>query len=232
MNPAVCPPLWQIWRNPITRRYATARLRLLRVAAWSVLIQPLAAFLWLVVYLSAEKTVSAEHAALDAWIPILILQGLIWLLKGTFSVAVGIAREGAEGLSEVQRLTPLGAWHKVFGYLFGLPILETVLVASLLPWSVVSIGPGPRAAGGGLPGASALGHLSGPAPFHRLGGRHGHPPENRGGDRLPAPGDHPALHRAAALALRPGSLGTSRCGKSHHGGTAPIAGDRLSRSRG
>ncbi len=139
MNPAYSPPLWQIWRNPIVRRYATARLRPLPVAAWSLVVQSLAAFLWLVVYYSFKKGTDVSHAALAAWTPILILQGLIWLLKGTFSVAVGIAREGAEGLSEVQRLTPLGPWHKVIGYLCGLPVLETALVVSLLPWSAVSI---------------------------------------------------------------------------------------------
>ncbi len=139
MNEPSCPPLWQIWNNPIVRRYATARLRLLPVAGWSLVVQPLAAFLWLVVYFAVKKGMDPSHAALAAWTPILILQGLLWLLKGTFSVAVGIAREGAEGLSESQRLTPLSSWHKVFGYLFGLPILETTLVVSLLPWSAVSI---------------------------------------------------------------------------------------------
>ncbi len=139
MNEPSCPPLWQLWNNPIVRRYATARLRLLPVAGWSLVVQPLAAFLWLVVYFAVKKGMDPSHAALAAWTPILILQGLLWLLKGTFSVAVGIAREGAEGLSESQRLTPLSSWHKVFGYLFGLPILETTLVASLLPWSAVSI---------------------------------------------------------------------------------------------
>lgn len=138
MNASDAPPVWQIWRNPIVRRYATARLRPLPVAGWSLVVQPLAAFLWLAVYFAARNGTRVVYAALLAWIPILILQGVIWLLKGTFSVAAGIAREGAEGLSETQRLTPLGAWHKVFGYLFGLPILETALVASLLPWAVVS----------------------------------------------------------------------------------------------
>ncbi len=139
------PPLWQLWCNPIVRRYATARLRPLRLGAWSVVVQPLAAFLWLVVYFASKQTNDHTHSswhihpALNAWIPILILQGLLWLLKGTFSVAVGIAREGAEGLTDTQRLTPLGPWHKVLGYLVGLPILETTLVASLLPWTIVSI---------------------------------------------------------------------------------------------
>ncbi len=139
MTPFFSPPAWQIWLNPIVRRYATARLRLLSVAGWSLVVQALAAFLWLVVYFAAGKGVDRPRAALAAWTPILILQGLIWLLKGTFSVAVGIAKEGAEGLSESQRLTPLSAWQKVVGYLIGLPILETTLVASLLPWSAVSI---------------------------------------------------------------------------------------------
>lgn len=139
MNPSLYPPVWKIWLNPILRRYATARLRPMRLAAWSVVVQPLGAFLWLVVYFTTKRTMDVPHRALAAWTPILILQGLIWLLKGTFSVAFGIAREGAEGLTETQRLTPLSAWHKVAGYLFGLPILETVLVLSLLPWSAVSI---------------------------------------------------------------------------------------------
>ena len=139
MTPKFCPPLWQFWNNPLVRRYATARLRLLSVVGWSVIVQALAAFIWLATYFATKHTLDVRHAALTAWGPILVLQGLLWLMKGTFSVAVGIAREGTEGLSESQRLTPLSAWHKVIGYLCGLPILETVLVASLLPWSAVSI---------------------------------------------------------------------------------------------
>jgi hypothetical protein len=139
MTAPYSPPLWQVWNNPIVRRYATARLRLLPVLGWSLFVQPLAAFLWLVVYFASNKGASIEHAAIAAWTPILVLQGLLWLLKGTFSVAVGIAREGAEGLTETQRLTPLSAAHKVVGYLLGLPILETVLVVSLLPWTVISV---------------------------------------------------------------------------------------------
>ena len=133
------PPLWKIWRNPIVRRYATARLRLFRVVSTGLVVQVIAAFLWLVVYYSTRHGTDLQHAAVMAWTPILIVQGVIWLMKGTFSVAVGIAREGAEGLSETQRLTPLSAWHKVLGYLCGLPILETTLVASLLPWTIVSV---------------------------------------------------------------------------------------------
>ena len=133
------PPLWAIWRNPIVRRYGTARLRPVRVAAWTLVVQAFAAFLWLIVFFTTRKLEGSSYAAFMAWTPILILQGVLWLMKGTFSVAVGIAREGAEGLTESQRLTPLSAWHKVIGYLCGLPILETVLVASLLPWAAVSV---------------------------------------------------------------------------------------------
>jgi len=139
MNAA--PPLWKIWRNPIVRRYATARLRWGALVGWSIPVQALSAFFWLVVFLYSTKYghISSHEAAAAAWIPILILQGFLWIMKGTFSVAVGIAREGVEGLTDAQRLTPLSAWHKVLGYLFGLPILETVLVASLLPWTAASV---------------------------------------------------------------------------------------------
>ncbi len=135
------PPLWQLWRNPIVRRYATARLRMGALLGWSLPVQAIGAFLWLAFYLGSTKYghIDARHAATIAWIPILILQGILWIMKGTFGVAVGIARESVEGLSDAQRLTPLTPWHKVIGYLFGLPILETFLVASLLPWAITSI---------------------------------------------------------------------------------------------
>ncbi len=138
MNP---PPLWQLWRNPIVRRYAVSRLRPIALFGWGLPVHALGAFLWLVTYLYSHRQAGAavEHAATLAWIYILALQGVLWIMKGTFSVAVGIAREGAEGLTDAQRLTPLPPAYKVLGYLFGLPILETVLVASLLPWSIVSM---------------------------------------------------------------------------------------------
>jgi hypothetical protein len=141
MNPSATPPLWQIWRNPIVRRYAVARLRPISVIGWSIPVQAVGGFLWLVIYLYRHKTTGAsiQEAATAAWIPILILQGILWIMKGTFSVAVGIAREGVEGLTDAQRLTPLRPAYKVLGYLLGAPILETVLVASLLPWTAVSV---------------------------------------------------------------------------------------------
>ena len=139
MNPQA--PLWQIWLNPIVRRYATARLRMGLLLGWGLPVQAIGAFIWLVTYLFSHKAQNfpVPQAAVTAWCGILLLQGILWIMKGTFSVAVGIAREGAEGLTDAQRLTPLKPAYKVMGYLFGLPILETVLVASLLPWSIVSI---------------------------------------------------------------------------------------------
>jgi hypothetical protein len=141
MNSPATPALWKIWLNPIVRRYATARLRLAPVLGWGIPIQAVGAFLWLVTFLYLHKYggQKIQEAAAAAWTPILILQGILWIMKGTFSVALGIAREGAEGLTDAQRLTPLSAWHKVAGYLFGLPILETALVASLLPWTAASV---------------------------------------------------------------------------------------------
>src|SRR6187401_2149101 len=102
-------PLWKIWRNPIVRRFATARLRWTGLLAWGVILQALAAFLWLSIYYFQhhQRGLPASEAALHAWMPILFLQGVLWLMKGTFSVATGIAREGVEGLTEAQMLPPL-----------------------------------------------------------------------------------------------------------------------------
>jgi len=134
-------PLWKLWRNPILRRFATARLRWTSLLAWSVVLQALAAFFWLTIFFvyRRQQGFSAADSAVRAWSSILIMQGVLWLMKGTFSVATGIAREGVEGLTEAQILTPLSSWHKTVGYLLGLPILETVLVLSLLPWTAASV---------------------------------------------------------------------------------------------
>jgi hypothetical protein len=134
-------PLWKWWLNPIVRRYECARLRWHTVVGWSVVVQSLAAFLWLSVYFAFTRGYDRGNAeaATVAWVPILILQGLLWIMKGTFSVAFGIAREGVDGLIDAQRLTPMSPWHKVIGFLVGLPILETFLVFSLLPWTVASV---------------------------------------------------------------------------------------------
>src|SRR6202012_2446224 len=125
----------------IVRRYATSRLRWPSVIGWGIVVHSLAAFLWLGFYFADhhQRQTSVAVAAAHAWMPILVLQGLLWIMKGTFSVAVGVAREGADGLTEAQRLTPMSSWHKVVGYLVGLPIRETLLVFSLLPWTVASV---------------------------------------------------------------------------------------------
>ena len=135
------PPLHKFWLNPFLRRYAVARLRWQPVLIWGLVVQSLAAFGWLAAFHGSRLfgQSSAAEAALRAWVPILFLQGLLLFVKGTFSVAVGVAREHAEGLSDAQRLTPLPPGHKVLGSLLGLPILDSLLAASLLPWTLASV---------------------------------------------------------------------------------------------
>lgn len=153
------PPLWRIWENPVLRRYMAARLRWKSLIPALLVTQILAGFLWLVTYFATLRLTGETHrfdrsmkaladagmgnidftqkqmlAAVSAWIAVLVIQGLLWMVKGTFAVAVGVARESGEGMIDAHRLTPLPVAHKVLGQLLGLPIRETVLVLSLLPW--------------------------------------------------------------------------------------------------
>lgn len=152
------PSLWNVFANPMFRRYAASRLRPMRVLSWLFITQVLVGFLWITTVLAYFRTKSfggfhvdfqapafqallRDHgasASLIGWSAVLIVQGLLVIMKGTFSVAVGVAREANEGMIESQRLTPLPIAHKVVGQLLGLPLLETVVAASLLPWSLLS----------------------------------------------------------------------------------------------
>lgn len=152
------PSIWNIAANPIFRRHAVSTLRPLRLGLWVLVTQVLAAFFWLATVLlflqsksqmpqmidigSAQfRQLLVEHgesAALLGWLAILLLQGLLVVVKGTFSVATGVAREANEGMIEAERLSPLPTGHKVLGQLFGLPLMEVVLGLLLLPWAALS----------------------------------------------------------------------------------------------
>ncbi|MCW1886598.1 hypothetical protein OKA04_17805 [Luteolibacter flavescens] len=152
------PSLWNVFANPVFRRHAVARLRLWRVVAWVVVSQVIAAFAWSVAVLGYLHTRSrgmievdfaspefqrllekhGSNAFMCGWLAILVIQGILVVLKGTFSVATGVAREANEGMIESQRLSPVSTGHKVIGQLLGLPLFENVLVILLLPWAVAS----------------------------------------------------------------------------------------------
>ncbi|MEM7013109.1 MAG: hypothetical protein AAF585_16680 [Verrucomicrobiota bacterium] len=75
-----------------------------------------------------------ETAARVAIIPIFVLQAVLLMLKGTFSVAAGVTQEATEGVWDYQRLSPMTPLAKIVGYVLGLPIREYILVALLFPF--------------------------------------------------------------------------------------------------
>ncbi|RYD61287.1 MAG: hypothetical protein EOP83_17405, partial [Verrucomicrobiaceae bacterium] len=158
MNVPHFPSLWNLPANPVFRRHAVSRLRPWRFAVWLVVTQVIAAFVWMVSvlgYLQAQgygrvdvdfaspafQRLLEKHgtnAYLCGWLSLLVIQGLLVVLKGTFSVATGVAREATEGMIDSERLSPLPTGHKVIGQLLGLPLLENALAFLLIPWAVAS----------------------------------------------------------------------------------------------
>jgi hypothetical protein len=165
MNHRSEPSLWNLPANPLFRRYAAARLRIVRLIVWVILSQVITGFLWalaVLIYLismnpaqisfelgtPAFDSLLEEHgqiAFLIGWMMVLIVQGVIVIMKGTFSVATGAARESNEGMMDGIHLTPLSTSRKIVGQLLGLPILENLIAIQLLPWVGLS------AVLGGLP---------------------------------------------------------------------------------
>ena len=158
MNVPDFPSLWNLVANPVFRRHAVSRLRPWRFVVWLIVTQVITGFVWSVsvlVYLqvacegrvemdlrsAAFKRLLEEHgtnAFLSGWFSVLIIQGILVVLKGTFSVATGVAREANEGMIDSERLSPLSTGHKVIGQLLGLPLLENVLALLLIPWAAAS----------------------------------------------------------------------------------------------
>ena len=159
------PSIWNLPANPVFRRHAVARLRPLPLVVWILVTQTLAGFGWALGFLGKLRLESeddagwnftspefrdilAEHgleAAMIGWIMVLGLQWVILFLKGTFSVATGVARESGEGMMDAQRLTPMPTGHKVVGQLLGLPVRENLVAGLLTVWVL------PSTVFGGLP---------------------------------------------------------------------------------
>ena len=132
---------WEIWLNPIFRRYTRSRLRPAPLITWIVIVLTFTSTLFFLFYYGSEFRLkgSSAAAAQDACIPVLFIQMLILLFMGTGSVAGGISREAADGMVDYQRLTPMTPLSKIVGYLFGLPIREYVLFATTLPFTIYCI---------------------------------------------------------------------------------------------
>ncbi len=130
-------PLLAIWANPIFIRFARSRLRLGSALPWAVVILIGAAFAFSLIYiLDTSNGTSPAHAANDAFFPLYILQAFLLLFSGTGSVANGINRECADGMTQYMRLVPMKPSAKIAGYLCGLPVREWALAALTLPFSL------------------------------------------------------------------------------------------------
>ncbi len=133
------PAFWQLWRNPIFRRYCRSRLRVTGLSAWLLIVLLIAGFLFFAIRTAVRFQINPELSAADAErftiIPLMVVQSLILFFLGTGQVAGGMTAEADEGVLDYQRLTPLSPLTKVLGYLFGLPVREYVLFAATLPFT-------------------------------------------------------------------------------------------------
>lgn len=133
--------VWKPWANPIFRRYCRSRLRPKGLGIWLLLTVLFAGFLFSISSSLGRYRghMTPEDAARGPLIPLLIFQAFILFVLGTAQVSGGMTSERDEGVIDYQRLIPMSPLAKVFGYIFGLPIREYVLVFATLPFTAWSL---------------------------------------------------------------------------------------------
>jgi hypothetical protein len=129
------------WSNPIFIRYCRAKLRLRPLIAWGTVVLILTGFIFSMTYLlpQRQQAMTRTEAAQLTLVPLFIIQCILLMFKGSFTVASGITREGMEGVLDYQRLAPLSPVQKIVGYLFGLPVLDYCLFALTLPFLAFTV---------------------------------------------------------------------------------------------
>jgi hypothetical protein len=134
-------PAWKIWANPIWRRYARARLRTKHLVVWlTITLLPASfAFFGIQALVLYRAHLPMDNAGRLQFVMLFAMQAAILFLLGTGQSAGGITAEADEGMLEYQRLTPLTPLAKVFGYLFGLPVREYVMVLATMPYTIWAI---------------------------------------------------------------------------------------------
>lgn len=135
------PGVWNLWGNPIFRRYCRSRLRAGVLVPLIFIVVICAAFVFLTPYLyvltkEGQQAWTEARAARWAVWAIFPLQALILMLLGTGSVASGLSQEHEDGMIDYQRLTPMPPSAKIMGYLFGLPVREYVLFLATMPFLI------------------------------------------------------------------------------------------------
>ena len=131
---------WAVWRNPIFRRYCQSRLRLASLGVAFLITVLIAGFIVTLVHsIGVREHMKPSDAARLGIIPLLVWQGLVLFVFGTAQVAGGMTAERDEGVIDYQRLIPMSALSKVFGYLFGLPVREYAMFLTTLPFTAWSL---------------------------------------------------------------------------------------------
>lgn len=132
--------LLAVWDNPIFQRFFRSRLRIRKAVFWYLLTLIASTFVVTITYIGRTNAgVEPRDAAADLWLPILIIQGLILMMKGTGAVSAGLIQDKIDQTLDYQRLTPLSPLRNLIGYLFGLPVLEYVMFALTLPHLIFAI---------------------------------------------------------------------------------------------
>ena len=124
--------------NPLIIKSARERLRARNAISWGIVVIVVTGFVYSICYKFAEvqAELREEQAAKFALVAILVMQGIILMLMGTGSVAIGIAQERMNGMLDYQRMTPMSPTSKILGYLFGLPIREYFLFSLTIPFVI------------------------------------------------------------------------------------------------
>lgn len=138
--PAVRHSAWNVWQNPIFRRYCQSRLRFPGVGL-AILVTVLIAMFIVSMgsSIGIRSHMSVPDAARSGIIPLFVMQGVILFVLGTAQVAGGMTAERDEGVIDYQRLIPMSPLSKVMGYLFGLPVREYLMFLATLPFTAWSL---------------------------------------------------------------------------------------------
>jgi hypothetical protein len=140
--------LFDLWSNPVFQRFRRAQLRLRKSIFWYLATIIVTTFVISLMYILETNPrpfrpgMEPEAAARILWIPLLIIQGFILMIKGTGKTSAGLIQDKMDQTLDYQRLTPVSPIRNVIGYLFGLPILEYVMFALTIPHLIfiVSVG--------------------------------------------------------------------------------------------
>lgn len=127
--------------NPILVKCARSRMRWPHLLSWGIVVFTITGFFATFIYLTmTERDVTDSMLAARTILgPVVIIQAVILMLSGTGAVASGMARERMKELTDYHRMTPMSAWRKLIGFLFGLASREYFLFALTLPFVVFAV---------------------------------------------------------------------------------------------